>query len=190
MTAAQGAGRLALPAMKYFMVLWGIAEPFGGMTTMSLHRAGAFGEAGQPAGVLTFDTKPSYASTVERLRDQGKLSRDTEVLNVFQHYRATDPGTIAAPKAAKVPDDEGPRGLPEVALDPAGNIYTRTFLRPDGTTVASRHFYRPDGTEFLRDESPQTGSGVGKGRFLTLLDTSGSAVALDPAGTVISTGIG
>ena len=90
MSAVQVAGGPALPAMKYFMVLWGIAEPFGGMTTMSLHRAGAFGEAGQQARVLTFDIKPSYASTVERLRSQGKLSRDTEVLNVFQHYRAAD----------------------------------------------------------------------------------------------------
>ncbi|GLB68564.1 hypothetical protein AHIS1636_30060 [Arthrobacter mangrovi] len=177
MSGMQEVGGGRLPDMKYFMVLWGIADNFGGMTTMSLHRAGAFGEAGRPTAVLTFDIKPSYASTVERLRSQGKLSGDTEVLNVFQHYRAVDARTVAGPKPADVPADEGQRGLPEVTLDTAGNIYTRTFLRPDGTTVAARHFYRPDGTEFFRDEAPQSGNGAAKGRFLTLIDDSGSPVA-------------
>jgi poly(glycerol-phosphate) alpha-glucosyltransferase len=176
-SGVQETGEARLPDMKYFMVLWGIADNFGGMTTMSLHRAGAFGQAGHRATILTFDVKSSYASTVERLRAQGKLAHDTEVLNVFQYYRAAAASEVDGPKPVAVPVDDGERGLPEVVLDPEGNIYSRAFFRPDGTTLAARHFYRPDGTEFLRDETPQTRDGASKGRFLTLTDETGTARA-------------
>ncbi|EMY35239.1 glycosyl transferase group 1 protein [Arthrobacter crystallopoietes BAB-32] len=177
MSGTDSVARPLLPAMKYFMVLWGIADNFGGMTTMSLHRAGAFGEAGRSATVVTFDPKPSYEATTKRLRVQGKLAEDAKVVNVFQHYRTADAGSVGGPAPVKVPEDEGERGLPGVVLDPAGSIFSRTFLRPDGTTVAARHFYRPDGSEYLRDEAPQTTAGISKGRFLTLVDESGADVA-------------
>ncbi|MCW2131847.1 glycosyltransferase [Arthrobacter sp. VKM Ac-2550] len=173
-----GTSGSALPAMKYFMVLWGIADNFGGMTTMSLHRGSAFQlHGGRTATIVTFDPKPSYASTVERLQGQGQLAAGTEVLNVFQHYRSKGLGNVDGPLPIDVPVDKGETGLPEVVLDPEGKVFTRTRLRPDGSTVAVRQFYRPDGTEFLRDEAPQDRTGKGLGRFLTLLDISGAPVA-------------
>src|SRR4051794_39677696 len=168
-----------LPAGRYFMVLWGIAENFGGMTTMSLHRAGAFRQhGGRTPAILTFEPKPSYASLLERLRGQGKIDPAIEVLNVFQYYRSAVPdGTgNGAAGPAEVPADRGATGVPEVVFDPGGRVFMRTLMRPDGETVALRTFYREDGTEFFRDEAPVDGAGKSLGRYLTLLDRQGSPV--------------
>src|SRR4051812_19079147 len=163
-----------LPAGRYFMVLWGIAENFGGMTTMSLHRAGAFRQhGGRTPTILTFEPKPSYASLLDRLRSQGKIDPAIEVLNVFQYYRSAGPdgagaevGSGAVAPAA-VPADQGVTGVPEVVFDPGGRVFMRTLMRPDGETVALRTFYREDGTEFFRDEAPVDGAGKSLGRYLT-----------------------
>ncbi|MFD1213873.1 glycosyltransferase [Arthrobacter sp. GCM10027362] len=165
-----------LPAGKYFMVLWGIADNFGGMTAMSLHRAGAFRQhGGREAAIVTFEPKPSYASTLQRLRDQGKIDPGVEVFNVFQYYRqAALEGRAGA--APEVPADEGTAGVPEVVFDPGGRVFMRTLMRPDGETLARRMYYREDGSEFFRDEAPVNAAGHSLGRYLTLLDRSGQAV--------------
>lgn len=167
-----------LPEGRYFMVLWGIAENFGGMTSMSLHRAGAFRRhGGRSAGILTFEPKPSYGSLLERLRSQGKIDPAVEVLNVFAHYRqAALENRPGAPAPSAVPADEGAVGVPQVVFDPEGRIFMRTLLRPDGETVACRVCYREDGSEFFRDESPLDGTGRSLGRYLTLLDRHGRTV--------------
>ncbi|MCG2622259.1 glycosyltransferase [Arthrobacter sp. I2-34] len=169
-----------LPAGRYFMVLWGISESFGGMTTMSLHRAGAFRQhGGRTAAVLTFESKPSYETLLERLRSQGKIDPAVEVLNIFQYYRsaasdggAPDGGSVPAP----VPADAGTTGVPEVVFDPEGRVFMRTLMRPDGETMALRVYYRQDGTEYFRDESPVDAAGRTLGRYLTLLDRAGRPV--------------
>ncbi|WP_246263052.1 glycosyltransferase [Arthrobacter mobilis] len=176
---AETAGRTAaaLPEGKYFMVLWGLAENFGGMTTMCLHRAGAFSRfGGREAAIISFEPKPSYQALTDRLREQGKLAPGTQVLNVFQHYRDADLDGLPAVAQPAVPEDQGPAGQPEVVLDPSGEVFMRTIMRPDGTTVAHRRYYRPDGTEFFRDEAPVDAAGKPLGRYLTLLDRTGNAV--------------
>lgn len=167
----------ALPEGRYFMVLWGLADNFGGMTTMCLYRAGAFSRfGGRNAAIISFEPKPSYEALTARLREQGKLAPETQVLNVFQHYREADLGSRPKVEAPAVPEDLGPVGYPEVVLDPDGGTFMRTVMRPDGTTVAHRRYYRKDGTEFLRDEAPMDASGKALGRYLTLLDRQGVAV--------------
>ncbi|MGM0929056.1 MAG: glycosyltransferase [Actinomycetota bacterium] len=167
----------ALPEGRYFMVLWGLPESFGGMTTMCLHRAGAFTRfGGRAASIITFEPEPSYEALTGRLREQGKLAPETQVVNVFQHYRHADLSTLSALNVPAVPDDQGSAGDPEVVLDPSGQVFMRTFMRPDGTTVAHRRYYREDGTEFLRDEAPIDASGKALGRYITLLNGVGQAV--------------
>jgi poly(glycerol-phosphate) alpha-glucosyltransferase len=178
MTSWQNDDEAPLPAGKYFMVLWGVADEFGGMTTMSLHRAGAFKEyGGRDAAIITFEPKPSYEKLLQQLVSQGKIAPGTQVLNVFQYYRGISlRHRLLAEPFGPIAEDQGSVSTVSEVLDDEGLIFSRALLRPDGTTVASRTYYREDGTEFLRDESPLDHAGRSLGRYLSLIDETGRVV--------------
>src|SRR4051794_15961634 len=55
----------ARAAERIFMVTWGIADEFGGMTSMCLQRARMYQtHLGQRAPILTFEPKPGYAEVL------------------------------------------------------------------------------------------------------------------------------
>lgn len=159
--------------MVYFMALWGIADEFGGMTTMSLYRACMFlEEAGISAPILTFEPRSGYDRQIRTLRSHGKITTDITVLNPFMHYRqSTQPAPPEAerfePAAANPPDAAGEE------LDAEGLVFCRTTFQPDGETVAAREYLRPDGTAFLHDEFPVGEDGKKAGRILTLVSADG-----------------
>lgn len=170
--------RAAAPPVKCFMVLWGIGEVFGGMTTMALQRSGMFGRvAGIDAPVLTFAFKPDYERVLDTLRSSGKLDRSVRVLNPYYHYRAIDlDGREADAELARVPEDQDAVGSPTEELDVDGRVFVRLHWRPSNKTVAYRDYLRADGTTYLRDESPRDSTGLGRGRYLTLLRRDGTPV--------------
>lgn len=178
MSQSEAVQEVSLPESKYFMVLWGLPAQFGGMTTMSLHRAASFKKTGgRKAPVVTFEPASSYDRVLERLIEQGKVAPDITVLNIFQHYRsaellsADDTAALPAP-----PTDQGITEASEVVLDAEGRVFQRSLIRPDGKTVAQRYFYREDETVFFRDDNPVDKEGQSLGRYLTLLDRNGNAV--------------
>lgn len=178
MRQAEAVNQVPLPESKYFMVLWGLPAQFGGMTTMSLHRAASFKETGgRTAPVLTFEPSSSYDRVLERLIEQGKVAPDITVLNIFQHYRSAEllRGNDAVPLPSP-PPDQGVTEASEVVLDAEGRVFQRSLMRPDGKTVARRYFYREDETVFFLDDHPVDKEGRPLGRYLTLLDREGNPV--------------
>lgn len=165
-----------LPALRYFMALWGIPDEFGGMTATSLYRASMFlDEARADAAIITFEPKPGYAALLQVLRRQGKISGNVQVLNPFIHYRSSDLDRWP-PVTTKVPQDlQSPVGGEEF-MDDDGYLFSKTTLRPGTDTVALKEYFRTDGTVYLRDEFPLAATGSGPKRSISLLSTDGTVV--------------
>lgn len=160
--------------MRYFMALWGIADEFGGMTTMSLYRACIFlEEAGIVAPILTFEPRAGYERQIETLRSHGKITTDVTVLNPFTYYRQADPETTGVAQQF-VPAMSAPAGESDEIMDDGGNLFCKTAFQGDGKTVCLREYLRTDGTPFLFDEFPTDADGKKTGRILTLVDRLGN----------------
>ncbi|WP_372699799.1 glycosyltransferase [Arthrobacter sp. JSM 101049] len=162
--------------MRYFMALWGIADEFGGMTTMSLYRACIFlEESGIVAPILTFEPRAGYDRQLQTLRSHGKTTTDVTVLNPFAYYREA---SLEAPGAAERFQAAGglAAGATSDDLDDDGTPFCRTTFHEDGKTVSWREYLRPNGTAFLYDEYPTDADGKKSGRLLTLVTDRGEVV--------------
>lgn len=166
--------RAQLPAnMRYFMVLWGIADDFGGMTTMTLYRACMFlEEADIVAPILTFEPRASYERQIETLRAHGKITTKVTVLNPFAYYRHVVPQVFGEADRF-VPAMGALQGETGDQVDDDGKLFCRTTFQSDGKTVARREYLRTDGVPFLYDEFPLDADGKKAGRTLTLVNKRG-----------------
>lgn len=157
------------------MVTWGIAEDFGGMTTVCLQRARMFSEhAGVVTPVLTFEPVGGYRKTLESLHRSGHGFDGLEIWNVYHYYRSADLTPLADRGRSLQPEPEVPEGcaVSEV-LDDDGMLFCRITKAPESDTVILREYVRPDGTTYLVDHSPIDADGKKLSRTLTMLTTDG-----------------
>ena len=165
----------ARAAERVFMVTWGIADDFGGMTTMCLQRARMFSEhAGVVTPVLTFEPVPGYGEVIESLHRKGLAFDGLHLCNVYQYYRAADLEPLPGRPTRAVIDPDRPDGcaVSEV-LDEDGAVFSRITTVVDPGTVILREYLRPDGTTYLTDESTLGPDGRARGRTLTLVTRDG-----------------
>ncbi|MEH3089906.1 MAG: glycosyltransferase [Microbacterium arborescens] len=153
-----------LPPGRHFALTWGIAAPYGGMTTALLQRSRLFAEAGTPVDVLTLDDRP--AELGPEFADLARAG--VRVRNLYDWARA---GVVAS--RGPVPDAPAP--LPGDASDivtdvVAGVAVRRVRLGDDGKPRDLDHL-RADGSTALSERR------VGKrGRVMIAYDAAGAPV--------------
>ncbi|TWD16953.1 poly(glycerol-phosphate) alpha-glucosyltransferase [Marihabitans asiaticum] len=157
------------------MVTWGIADDFGGMTTVCLQRARMFSEhADVVTPVLTFEPIGGYRRTMESLRNSGHGFDQLEIWNVYHYYRSADLTPLLGA-------DEVLEAAPEVPeecsvseiVDDDGLLFCRVTKLPQSDTVILREYVRPDGSTYLVDQSPVDEDGRKLRRTLTMLTKDG-----------------
>lgn len=163
---------------RVYMVAWGVAEQFGGMTAVCLQRARMFHDhAGEHVPVLTFDPRPTYARVLAALERSGHGFDDLEILNIYHYYRAAsldERATVATPDP---PVRYGWRRVRTKRYrDEAGRVFSKVSTLRGTDTVVRREYLRRDGTTFLRDETPVDDAGEVASRRLTLHTHDGRVV--------------
>lgn len=153
-----------LPAGRHFALTWGIATPYGGMTTALLQRSRMFAEAGTPVDVLTLDPRPvPLGPEFAELAAVG-----VRVRNLYDGVRAGD-----------IPPSSNARAVPEALRDGLDGVITdevdgvavrRVRLGDDGRPVDIDHL-RADGSIVLAERRPPGG-----GRLLVACDPTGASV--------------
>ena len=94
-----------LPEGEYYTLLWGIADSYGGMTTVSLERTSAFArEDNRYVTILTFDPKLDPEERGERLRSQGFLDERVQIRNVWHDLRAWPDAMLQRMAGKQKPD--------------------------------------------------------------------------------------
>lgn len=166
-------------ARRVFMVTWGVAEEFGGMTAVCLQRSRMFHDhAGEHAPVLTFDPRPSYAEVMAALERSGHAFGSLEIRNIYHYYRSASldgRSRVDSPMPARY----GWRRVKTTRQkDENGKVFCKISTLRGTDTVVRREYLRPDGTIFLLDESPVDEVGEIVSRHLVLLTRQGQAVGV------------
>ncbi|WP_346922466.1 glycosyltransferase [Glutamicibacter creatinolyticus] len=138
--------------MNVYMITWVIEESFGGLTTACLHRARVFAEKYGGSHVVTFAFTPKLKSTVERLINEGMLSRSVNMINLYWHLADQTSSLRHNPQAedrllAELQDWEPAEILPDER-----GLTRRTFRQEGGSPREVKTYTREDGTIFLSDE--------------------------------------
>lgn len=160
---------------RTFMATWGIAEEFGGMTSMCIQRARMFrAHLGADAPILTFEPAAGYGRVLAKLEAAGHAFDGMQILNIYHHYRgarlADRPTVPGGPLA-----DGPPEGAStQTEQDDDGMVFCRVSRQ--GDTVVRREYLRTDGTPFLLDEMPADAQGERLGRRLCLMSADGRVV--------------
>lgn len=153
-----------LPPGRHLALTWGIAVPYGGMTTALLDRSRLFAEAGTPVDVLTLDDR---AFPLPPVTDPDATTPVT-IRNLYDWPRTggVHPGTgLRDAPPALDPADDG------VIIDEANDVILRRLrLGVDGKPVDIDHL-RPDGTIALSER--RVGA---RGRLLLARDADGRPV--------------
>lgn len=154
----------ALPPGRHFALTWGIAAPYGGMTTALLQRSRLFAEAGTPVDVLTLDDRPEELGP-----EFADLARaGVRVRNLYDWARddAVTPRGPVPEAPAPLRDDAD-----DVTTDVvAGTAVRRVRLDDDGRPRDLDHL-RADGTVALSERR------VGRrGRVLIAYDSAGAPI--------------
>lgn len=165
-------------ADRTFMVTWGVAEEFGGMTAVCLQRARMFRDhADVHTPVLTFEPRPGYATVLAALEKSGHAFDGLEIRNIYHYYRAA---SLEERTARPAPEPLASYRRWNVVIrkqqDDDGRAFCRTTTLRGTDTVVQREYLRTDGTPFLRDESPVDEEGQLTQRRLMLLTRDGRAV--------------
>ncbi|MGP9837800.1 glycosyltransferase [Arthrobacter sp. 179] len=176
---------VTMPATKYFLIMWSIAETFGGMTSMCMRRARALSQlANVHAPILCFDMNPNHKELFQSLVDRGYLREEMEVLNVFQYYRSKDilkpsSGPVSQPNLSQLRAAFVDRAeiSHESIHDSAGLLYMRV-ARNSSNSIVYRECFRPDGSTFLLDVSTLDNDNRPTKRSVWLLDKEEMACAL------------
>ncbi|QDP96561.1 glycosyltransferase [Microlunatus elymi] len=169
---------IELPPGKYFMVMWNIAQQFGGMTSMCMARARNFlTYAGVNAPVLSFSLTGRYKALEQSLIKRGYLLPENKVLNVFEYYRERNLGEqepVQAPDwRSRRPDRSDFRH--EQLLDQDGLIIANVF-RDDENAIVYRECFRADGSVFFVDHSELDNNDKRTKRQVWLINKDGEPV--------------
>lgn len=170
--------RIIMPPLQYFMVTWGVAGEFGGMTSMCLTRARTLAHhAGVRAPVLTFEVQPDYTEITEALLESGHIVHGTEICNIYHYYRVAnldnrDGISESVGEELHIPSHGIQR---QTIRDGEGRVFCRVIRSLDAEREFRREYWRTDETVFLT-ETNESGED-GNARYeLRLLDRSGRTV--------------
>jgi len=169
---------IELPPGKYFMVMWNIAQQFGGMTSMCMTRARNFLHyAGVNAPVLCFSLTGRFKALEASLKERGYLAAENQVLNVFEYYRAADltnrPEVQAPDWRGRRPHDSEFRHERIIDED---DLVIADVYRADDNAIVYRECYRPDGSVYFVDQSHYNSEGARSKRRVWLIDQVGRPV--------------
>ncbi|OYC96056.1 hypothetical protein CI089_15580 [Microbacterium sp. Yaish 1] len=153
-----------LPPGRHLALTWGIAVPYGGMTTALLDRSRLFAEAGTPVDVLTLDDR---AFPLPPIPGVGAGTSVT-IRNLYDWPRSNEVAARSGPPDAPAPLDPEDDG---VISDAAGGVVLRRLrLGANGKPVDVDHL-RPDGTIALSERRVGT-----RGRILLARDAGGRPI--------------
>lgn len=162
-----------LPEGNYFTLTWGIADEFGGMTTVVLERSSAFAkEDNRRVDILTLSPEMKDRTREKEVRSEGRLDRRVKVRNVW--------ADLLARRDRKLSDMIG--NLDEYA-DPFDDVLPRVNdsweeTRTDDTGgVLQVDRYRDDGTLLISDRQDIRKRGRRGGRRITLFDRQRRPIA-------------
>jgi poly(glycerol-phosphate) alpha-glucosyltransferase len=120
-----------LPEGRQLAVTWSIPDRFGGMTSAMLHRSRAFVRlAGRDVDVVTFDTRPDYASVRERLAAAGEIVPGIRLHNLYDDLRAGWTGELPSQAPTQPPEPAA-----NARLEPVDHDRTIMTTAPDGAEL-------------------------------------------------------
>lgn len=141
----QGTNEPALPSGKYFSMTIDVHPSYGGQTRAMLMRNRILAAHGASPDVLTVGGHNDMDWRRDTLREQGLLTPEIGMLNIYEHYRDTDwPGE--EPMEVEL-EDFSAHVATETGL-PDGSPWRRTYKFGGNQTVYD--YLRPDGTPFIR----------------------------------------
>lgn len=167
-----------LPEGEYYTVLWGIADSYGGMTTVSLERTSAFArQDNRRVTILTFAHEQDPVERTKRLRSQGFLDERVRIRNVWHDMR-TWPDEMLRRMTGTLHVDES---ATEDILDAPRSKRERRNIeatRSDSAgKVLQRDVYSSRGKIVLTDRLDMKVRGEAGGRRLTLFGSDGGVIA-------------
>lgn len=155
-----------LPEGNYCTLTWGIAEEFGGMTTVVLERSSAFAkEDNRTVEILTLSPEMKDRTRENEIRAEGRLDRRVKIRNVWADLLSRRNRKLSTMK-----------GNIREYSDPFDDVLSRTGdawteIRTDSSgTVLQVDRYRDDGTLLVSDRQDMRNRGQRGGRRITLFD--------------------
>lgn len=134
-----------LPAGRYFSLLKHIRPSSGGGERVSLLRQRMFYEFGVPNPLLVFDPNPDYASVQERLKSDGYMHPDAQILNLWHWFVDNRlPNLPATNECEPIPTAM----FTTKTVMKGNHNWSTVFLL--GEQPIAREFHRPDGTKAIR----------------------------------------
>ncbi|RFU66841.1 glycosyltransferase [Bacillus sp. V59.32b] len=87
---------------RVFMLLYDIDVNKGGITRVLFNRSKALSNRGYNVDLITLDYKDNYKEISNKLRKMGRLSKNVEILNVYDYYRHKNTEKKRGRKAKKL----------------------------------------------------------------------------------------
>ncbi len=169
---------VGMPEGLYFSLSGMITATTGGQTRALLMRNRLLAErCGVAPVLLTFDSRPHYALTRARLREQRQLVDPMRLLNIYEHHRELDIDGLVergdlGPASDALPPLDGLDARED--RDDDGRVYRTRHVHPSSHEDAAHDYRRPDGSVFLRvPVGPPGWSPVAE---ISLVDRSGRRV--------------
>ncbi|WP_143741409.1 glycosyltransferase [Paramicrobacterium agarici] len=158
--------QVRFPRGRQFALTWGIPDHFGGMTAAMLHRSRAFvREGGGSLTVLTLDDRPDYPELEWKLRAEGELIDEMQLLNIWDWLR--EHGVKRKPGGHDAVTELEPRADDEVHVRD-GTVLCRRRSKDSGESAVDR--FREDGSLLMTDRETDSK------RVVVFYDESGAPV--------------
>lgn len=163
--------RKLLPEVPIYIMMGGVGENFGGVTSVALHRSSVFAELDdRPIGFLTTSANHSAdpSGRARELKAEGRLAENVYIRNAWHDLASMpDDDLSALSSGVEGPEPEIPNLLPYEGEAEA----TRTDQ--DGKVLQVDRF-RADGSRFVSDRRDARRPGVLGGRLVTAFRRDGS----------------
>ena len=161
-----------LPAGNYYTVLWGIADTFGGMTSVALERSSAFArQDNRPIEILTFSPDNSGKAREQELKAEGRLDERVSIRNIWEDLGTWSDDELARMKGIAEPV---PEAIDDALPHTSGNA--REQRTDDAGTVLQTDHYSAHNRLLVIDRQDMNEPGTKSGRLLTLLNSQGDVV--------------
>ena len=166
------------PKGRYYALLGEIAENYGGMTSVVMHRSRAMANAGIPVDILTSGPGVDYVALARQMKADGRIVQGMSLRNMYDELRTTDPERFVEPGTechtdGFTPLDE-PGSYSEVLRSDV--LVQRVKHAQNGTTVLQIDHLRPDGTLFMLERRDYTTPQGQPGQVVYLCDNAGQPV--------------
>ncbi|WP_350269306.1 glycosyltransferase [Brevibacterium sp. CBA3109] len=160
-----------LPEVPIYIMMGGVGENFGGVTSVALHRSSVFAELDdRPIGFLT--TSANHAADpsgrARELKAEGRLAENVYIRNAWNDLASMpDDDLSALSSGVEDPESEVPNLLPYE--DEAEAVRTN-----DEGKILQVDRFRADGSRFISDRRDARIPGVLGGRLVTAFRRDGS----------------